>query len=246
MEMAGARRRLNCCGVFGMASQVPIHRLRDRREGGLLLAGRLGAYAHDPGALVLALPRGGVPVGYEVARALGLPLDVFVVRKLGAPGREELAMGAIAGGGTYVLNEEVIAGLDVARADVLAEIERERIELERRERLYRGDLPFPQLSGKTVILVDDGLATGASMAAAVTALRRTAPARIVAAVPVGAVSVCAKMGDRVDEMICGQMPDPFHSVGTWYRDFDQVSDREVRRLLDAAAASGSTPPPGET
>lgn len=216
----------------------PVHRLHDRREAGLLLAGRLGAYARDPNALVLALPRGGVPVGYEIARALELPLDVFVVRKLGVPGHEELAMGALASGGTYLLNEDVIAGLRIQPEDVRAAIARENFELERRDRLFRGDRPRPQIAGKTVILVDDGLATGASMGAAIAALRRSAPGRIVAAVPVASVTICAQVREQAGELICLQTPDPFFSVGTWYDNFDQVGDGEVRRLLAAAAARG--------
>jgi predicted phosphoribosyltransferase len=217
-----------------LAAQVPIHRLQDRREGGILLAGRLAAYAHDPNAIVLALPRGGVPVGYEIARALGIALDVFVVRKLGVPGHEELAMGALASGGTHLLNEGVIAGLNVSREEIDAAIERERREVERRERLFRGERPRRELAGKTLILVDDGLATGATMRAAIAALRESAPARIVVAVPVSSVSVCRDVRKQADELVCLQTPEPFSSVGTWYRNFDQTSDDEVRRLLSAA------------
>ena len=218
-----------------MAAQVPIHRLQDRREGGILLAGRLAAYAHDPNAIVLALPRGGVPVGYEIARALGIALDVFVVRKLGVPGHEELAMGALASGGTHLLNEGVIAGLNVSREEIDAAIERERREVERRERLFRGERPRPELAGKTLVLVDDGLATGATMRAAIAALRESSPARIIVAVPVSSVSVCRDVRKQADELVCLQTPEPFYSVGTWYRNFDQTSDDEVRRLLSAAA-----------
>jgi predicted phosphoribosyltransferase len=219
-----------------VAAHVPAHRLHDRREGGLLLAGRLAAYAHDPNAIVLALPRGGVPVGFEIARALGIALDVFVVRKLGVPGHEELAMGALASGGTYLLNEGVIAGLNVSRREIDAAIERERREVERRERLFRGDRPRPELAAKTLILVDDGLATGATMRAAIAALRESAPARIVVAVPVSSVSVCREVRKQADELVCLQTPEPFYSVGTWYRNFDQTSDSEVRRLLSESAA----------
>jgi predicted phosphoribosyltransferase len=218
-----------------MRPRGQLHRLHDRREAGLLLAGRLAAHAHDPRAIVLALPRGGVPVGFEIARALGIPLDAFVVRKLGVPGHEELAMGALASGGTLLLNEDVIAGLRIPHEAVQAAIERESAEIERRERLYRGDRPPPVLAGKTVILADDGLATGASMAAAIAALRRIGPARIIVAVPVGAAEVCARLRAGVDELICLQTPEPLGSVGAWYDNFDQTADREVRRLLDAAA-----------
>jgi predicted phosphoribosyltransferase len=216
-----------------MASGGPIDRLHDRREGGLLLAGRLAAYAGDANAIVLALPRGGVPVGFEIARALGIPLDVFIVRKLGVPGHAELAMGALASGGTFLLNDDVIRKLRIPREEVEAALERERLEIERRERLYRGDRPRPELAGKTVILVDDGLATGASMGAAIAALRRMNPARIVAAVPVAASTIRIHLGRQADELICLQTPEPFYSVGQWYENFDQTSDAEVRRLLKA-------------
>jgi predicted phosphoribosyltransferase len=219
-----------------MASRISNHRLRDRREGGALLAERLRAYAHRPDVIVLALPRGGVPVAYEIAVALDVPLDVYAVRKLGVPGHEELAMGAIASDGTHLLNEDVVAGLQITREDILAVIERERRELERRVQLYRDHRPRPQLTGKTVILVDDGLATGASMAVAIAALRRTGPARIVAAVPIGSASMCRELRRQADEVICDQTPEPFYSVGAWYDNFEQTSDDEVRALLAAAAA----------
>jgi putative phosphoribosyl transferase len=209
---------------------------RDRREAGRFLARRLTAYADRPDVLVLALPRGGVPVGYEVARALRAPLDVFLVRKLGLPGHEELAMGAIASGGVRVLNEDVVRALGIPE-DVIATVAaEEQEELERRERSYRGNRPAPAVRGKTVILIDDGLATGSTMRAAVAALRRQGPARIVVAVPVGAPETCAEFQEEADEAICAQTPEPFHAVGLWYRDFSQTTDEEVRELLERAAA----------
>lgn len=186
--------------------------------------------------VVLGLPRGGVPVAYEVAEAFGVPLDVFVVRKLGAPGREELAVGAIASGGAKVINRDIVdsLALDAARID---EIEaREREELRRRERLYRGDRPTPELAGKTALLVDDGLATGASMRAAVDAVRALDPARVVVAVPTAAADTCDALAREVDAVVCVRTPRPFFGVGRWYRDFHQVSDDEVRQLLSASSA----------
>jgi putative phosphoribosyl transferase len=186
--------------------------------------------------LVLALPRGGVPVAFEVARALHAPLDVFLVRKLGLPGHEELAMGAIASGGVRVLNDDVVRSLripdDVIEAIAAAELR----ELERCERIYRGDRPAPDARGRTIILIDDGLATGSTMRAAVAALRQQGPARIVVAVPVGAPETCAEFQDEADEAICGQTPEPFYAVGLWYRDFSQTTDEEVHDLLERAAA----------
>jgi predicted phosphoribosyltransferase len=211
---------------------------RDRRDAGRVLAGRLGAYAHGPDVVVLALPRGGVPVGYEVARALGAPLEVFVVRKLGVPGYEELAMGAVATGGVRVLNHDIIEGLRVAESAVEAVTAAEQAELRRRERLYRGDRPVPDVRGRTVILVDDGLATGATMQAAVRALRQQQPARLVVAVPTAAPDTCAQLRDDADDVVCAITPEPFHAVGLWYEDFSQTTDEEVRELL-ARAALGS-------
>ena len=209
---------------------------RDRADAGRVLAGELaGAYAGRPDVLVLALPRGGVPVGFEIAQALRAPLDVFLVRKLGVPGHEELAMGALASGGVRVLNEEVIRGLGIPE-DVLDTVAGEQQqELERRERAYRGDRPPPDVRGKTIILVDDGLATGSTMRAAVAALRRQEPARIVVAVPVGAVETCAEFHAEADEVVCAHTPDPFYAVGLWYGDFSQTTDEEVRELLDRGA-----------
>jgi predicted phosphoribosyltransferase len=208
-----------------------ITRFHDRREAGRLLAEKLTAYAHRPDVLVLALPRGGVPVAYEVARALGAPLDVFVVRKLGVPGYEELAMGAVATGGVRVLNEQVVSGLRIPPAVIEAVTAWEQDELARRELLYRGDRPPPDVRGKTVILVDDGLATGATMHAAVAALRQQQPARIVVAVPVGASETCDSLRTEVDDVVCAVAPESFHAVGAWYKDFSQTTDDEVRELL---------------
>jgi predicted phosphoribosyltransferase len=212
---------------------------QDRREAGRQLAERLEAYADRPDVLVLALPRGGVPVAFEVARALGAALDVFVVRKLGVPGHEELAMGAIASGGVRVLNEEVVEGLGIPEAVIRSVAAREQKELARRERLYRGPRPAVAVGGRTVILIDDGLATGSTMRAAIAALRRLGPERIVVAVPAGAPTTCAELAREADECICDIEPDPFYAVGMWYRDFSQTTDDEVRDLLAQAAATAA-------
>jgi predicted phosphoribosyltransferase len=211
-----------------------VTRFRDRTDAGRRLAAELREYAHDPNAIVLALPRGGVPVGYEVATALGVPLEVFVVRKLGLPWHEELAMGALASGGVRVLDEDLIRLARVSREDVERVTGWEQAELERRERLYRGDRPFPDLHGRTVILVDDGLATGSTMRAAVTALRLEGPARIVVAVPVAAPETCAAFQHVADEIVCAETPEPFEAVGLWYDDFSQTTDDEVHELLEQA------------
>src|SRR5712691_10054204 len=187
-------------------------RFRDRREAGRLLAAQLSAYANLPDVLVLALPRGGVPVAAEVARALGAPLDVFVVRKLGVPGHEEYALGAIATGGVRVLNEDVVRALQIPDHVIDAVAAREQEELARRERVYRGDCPPLDVRGRTVILVDDGLATGATMHAAIRALRQQQPARIVVAVPTAAPQTCDELKSEVDDVICATTPDPFHST----------------------------------
>jgi erythromycin esterase-like protein/predicted phosphoribosyltransferase len=207
---------------------------RDRNEAGRELARKLGPYANRPDLIVLALPRGGVPVAYEVARALGAPLDVFLVRKLGVPGYEELAMGAIATGDTIVLNDEVVKALDIPQQVVEAAVAKEKRELARRERLYRGGRPPPDVGGRTVILVDDGLATGATMQAAIAALRRLQPARIVAAVPVASPDVCEQLKKEADDVVCAVTPEPLFSVGYWYEDFSQTTDEEVRDLLARA------------
>jgi predicted phosphoribosyltransferase len=211
---------------------------QDRADAGRRLAQRLleTGYAQQPNAIVLALPRGGVPVGFEVAQALGLPLDVFIVRKLGVPGFEELAMGALASGGVRVLNLGVIKEVRNAEAVLTAVTNREAAEIERRERAYRGGRPAPDLAEKTVILVDDGLATGATMRAAVTALRQRAVARIVVAVPVGSPEVCAELATQADTAVWLIAPEDFQAVGQFYRDFTQTSDGEVCDLLARAAA----------
>ena len=208
---------------------------RDRTEAGRRLAAQLTDYANRPDVLVLALPRGGVPVAYEVAKALRAPLDIFLVRKLGVPGHEELAMGAIATGGVRVLNEDVMRYISISDAAIDAVAAKEQRELERREQLYRGDRPAPDVKGQTVILVDDGLATGSTMRAAAAALRQQQPARIVVAVPVSAVQTCDEYRMGVDEIVCAVTPEPFHAVGMWYEDFSQTTDEEVRELLARAA-----------
>ena len=213
---------------------------RDRIDAGKQLAARLADYADRDDVLVLALPRGGVPVAYEVAKALRAPLDIFLVRKLGVPGHEELAMGAIATGGVRVLNDDVVDYLRIPGEVIDAVAADELRELERRERAYRGDRPEPDVRGKTVILVDDGLATGSTMRAAASALRQQNPARIVVAVPVSAPQTCSEYRMGVDEIICASTPEPFMGVGQWYRDFSQTTDEEVRELLaraDTAQAS---------
>jgi predicted phosphoribosyltransferase len=213
-------------------------RFRDRREAGRLLAAQLSAYASRPDVLVLALPRGGVPVAAEVARALGAPLDVFVVRKLGVPGHEEFALGAIATGGVRVLNDDVVRALRIPDRVIDAVAAKEQEELARRERLYRGDRPPLDVRGRTVILVDDGLATGATMHAAIKALRQQQPARIVVAVPTASPETCDELKREVDEVICATMPDPFYAVGLWYEDFSQTTDEEVRELLARGTGAG--------
>jgi putative phosphoribosyl transferase len=213
------------------ANGTPERRFRDRREAGRLLAERLREYAGRDDVLVLALPRGGVPVGAEVARALGAPLDVFLVRKLGLPGQEELAMGAIASGGARVLNEELVQTLGLPDELLDAVAARERPELERREHAYRGDRPAPEVEGRVVVLVDDGLATGSSMRAAVEALRGRGPARIVVAVPAAPAQTCQELRRLVDELVVLKTPKPFYAVGAWYQDFSEVSDEQVRSAL---------------
>ena len=210
---------------------------RDRRDAGRVLAGLLTHYAGQPGVLVLGLPRGGVPVAYEVAAALGAPLDIFVVRKLGVPGQEELAMGAVGSGGVVVLNDDVVRGFGIEPEVIQQAAEREGREVLRRERSYREGRPPPDPAGRTVILVDDGLATGASMQAAILALRERGPARIVVAVPAAPESTCRELQLEVDEVVCATTPSPFFAVGQSYWDFTQTTGEEVRDLLRAAAAS---------
>jgi predicted phosphoribosyltransferase len=214
----------------------------DRTDAGRQLAAALRHYTDDPNVIVLALPRGGVPVGYEVARELGAPLDVFLVRKLGVPGREELAMGAIASGGVRVVNREVVRELGLTDEDIDEAAAHECEELRRREEAYRDGRPAPDLRGRTVILVDDGLATGSTMRAAVAAVRKLSPAKVVVAVPVGAADTCREFSRFADEVVCVQTPDPFFAVGGWYHDFSQTTDEEVRDLLARAAGTGEPVP----
>jgi erythromycin esterase-like protein/predicted phosphoribosyltransferase len=221
-------------------------RFRNRSEAGRLLAEKLAAYANRPDVLVLALPRGGVPVAYEVARRLGASLDVFLVRKLGVPGYEELAMGAIATGGVRVLNDQIVNGLGIPSYVIDAVAAQEQQELARRERLYRGGRPPPEVRGRTVILVDDGLATGATMRAAITALRQLQPARIVVATPTASPEICEELRSEVDEVICAITPEPFLAVGHWYEDFSQTTDDEVRNLLARQDPGGAQPAQGTT
>jgi len=212
-------------------------RFRDRSEAGRVLAQQLTEYAGRDDVIVLALPRGGIPVGYEVAKALGAPLEVFVARKLGVPGHQELAMGAIASGGSAVLDQGLVRRLGVTQAQLDQAVTDETRELERREQAYRGDHEPPELRGKTVILVDDGLATGATMRAAALAVRDQQPAKIVVAVPVAAEETCDQFRDVVDDVVCAVTPKPFYAVGMWYEDFDQTTDDEVRELLERARTS---------
>ena len=216
---------------------MPDRLFRDRRDAGRVLVGLLDQYRDRPDVVVLGLARGGVPVAYEVAAALGVPLDVFLVRKLGVPGREELAMGAIASGGVIDLNDDVVRGLGIAPETIQRVAEEEGRELARREQAYRDGRPPPDVTGQVVILVDDGLATGASMRAAVQALRQQAPARIVVAVPAAPGSACRELAVMADEVVCATTPSPFFAVGASYWDFTQVTDEEVRDLLRAAATS---------
>jgi predicted phosphoribosyltransferase len=208
---------------------------RDRQDAGIQLAARLLRYAGDPTVVVLGLPRGGVPVAYQVARRLDAPLDIFVVRKLGVPGHRELAMGAIATGGVRVLNPEVVTALRINEPVIAAVATQEQIELERQERVYRGNVPFPGLAGRIVIVVDDGLATGSTMRAAVRALRQMQPARIVVAAPVAAAETCRSLATEADEVVCVSTPEQFHAVSMWYQEFSQTTDEEVRTLLEASA-----------
>jgi predicted phosphoribosyltransferase len=210
-------------------------RFLDRRDAGRQLATKLAGYTGDPGVLVLGLPRGGVPVAYEVARALHAPLHVFVVRKLGVPGHRELAMGAIASGGLRVLNMDVIEALGISPAAVESVAASELLELERQQRTYRGNAPLPKLVGRTVIVVDDGLATGSTMRAAVGALRQSRPASIIVAVPVAAAETVRRLREEADAVVCLSAPPDFHAVSMWYEDFSQTSDEEVRDLLESAS-----------
>lgn len=206
-------------------------RYRDRREAGRALTKALSEFKDKADLIVLGLPRGGLPVAKEIADDLKAPLDVFVVRKLGVPGHEELAFGAIASGGVRVLNDDVIRNAQITEETVARATSQEQLELNRRERAYRGDRPEPDVGGRTVLLVDDGLATGSTMTAAVRALRVQHPERIIVAVPVGASSTCEVLRAEADEVVCPLTPEPMGAIGMWYEDFEQTDDDEVRRLL---------------
>jgi putative phosphoribosyl transferase len=214
--------------------EAPEKLFQDRRHAGRLLAAQLSRYAHRPDVAVLGLPRGGVPVAYEVAEALDAPLDVFVVRKLGVPGRSELAMGALASGGVRVLNHDVVSMLGIPESAVARAVAAELVELARRDAAYRGPRAPLDVADRVGILIDDGLATGATMRAAVAGLRLRGPARIVVAVPVAAAQTCDELAEEVDDLVCAVTPEPFRAVGMWYADFSQTDDDEVRDLLDAA------------
>ena len=221
--------------AFGYTERHAERPFANRADAGRKLATKLMAYAKSPNLLVLALPRGGVPIAYEIARALQAPLDIFLVRKLGVPWNEELAMGAIASGGVRVLNPEALGWSELSSSIIDDVAKREQKELERREHLYRGDRPALEIQDRTVILVDDGLATGATMRAAAIALRRKKPMKIVVAVPVAPPETCEALRSEVEEVICGITPEPFIAVGAWYSDFSQTRDDEVRQLLEHAS-----------
>lgn len=208
---------------------------KDRQDAGKKLAEKLKAYKGQQDIIVLALPRGGIPVGFEIAKSLEVPLDIFIVRKLGVPGHEELAMGAIADGGIIVLNEEIIQQLGITQVLIDRITQDESKEVARRESLYRRGRPAYKLGGKTIIVVDDGLATGASMRAALIAVKEKKPRKIIAAVPVGAAETCKSLRTYVDELVCLLVPPSFGAVGSWYEDFSQTTDAEVESLLDSAA-----------
>ncbi|MGA7523759.1 MAG: phosphoribosyltransferase [Acidobacteriaceae bacterium] len=240
-----------CVAPLGVRGAKPSHRIfmmgvfEDRRHAGRALAHAVRERLDPSGAIVLGLPRGGVPVAFEVAQALHLPMDVFVVRKLGVPGQEELAMGAVASGGLVVTQEDVVRAFGISQGTIDAAAARELQEIARREALYRGDRPPMRVEGRTVILIDDGLATGSTMRAAARALRPLAQ-RVFVAVPVAAGATCDELRREVDALVCLETPDPFHAVGEFYRNFDQTSDEEVRALLAAAYHETETqaiPPP---
>jgi len=224
----------------GFLRRTPTRTFRDRREAGCVLAEELASYRDKDGLLVFGLARGGVPVGWEVASALHAPLDVFLVRKLGVPQWTELAMGALASGGGVVMNDNVVSSLNISEEELRAVIDREAAELKRREQAYRGGRPLTDPRGKTVILVDDGIATGASMLAAVRAVRAAGPESIVVAVPVGPPSACQQLAEEADDVVCATMPRAFEAVGQVYVDFHQVTDDEVRELLATPTCGGSS------
>ena len=209
-----------------------MEKFTDRYEAGAMLATVLSDYANRSDVIVLALPRGGVPVAYKISSALAVPLDVFIVRKLGVPGHEELAMGAIAMGNSVVLNEEIVHQLNISKVTIEGVIQSEQEELKRRELLYRRHRHFPKLTDKNIILVDDGIATGATMRAAIQALRQYKPASIIVAVPVASIEACQEMEKLVDRLVCILKPKNFYAVGQWYQDFSQTSDDEVSALLN--------------
>ena len=208
---------------------------RNRTEASQVLARRLQQYKNQPDVLILGLPRGGVPVAYEVARELNAPLDVFIVRKLGVPGHEELGMGAIATGGVRTLHEGIIREIGISPQTIEAVSAREQAELERRERLYRGDRPAPTIKGRTVVIVDDGLATGSTMKAAIQAVRQQDPRQVIVAVPTAPSETCEQLKESADHVVCALTPEPFFSVGGSYADFTQITDGEVRDLIASAA-----------
>jgi putative phosphoribosyl transferase len=208
-----------------------MERYQNRYAAGKALANLLKSYANRKDVLVLALPRGGVPVAYEIGKSLSLPLDVFIVRKLGVPGHEELAMGALAMGGIKVFNEEIMASLDISKEAIADVIHMEKNELQRREIAYRGDKPFPDIKNKTIILVDDGVATGASIKVAIKALRQLEPVAIVLAIPVADAGICKRLTTLVEKLVCPMQPINFYAVGQWYEDFSQTTDEEVYTLL---------------
>jgi|CXWK01.1.fsa_nt_gi putative phosphoribosyl transferase len=224
--------RTNSPAPFGVETTVNPERFRNRQDAGKQLAARLAVYAGNPDVTVIGLPRGGVPVAAEIAASLAAPLDIFVVRKLGVPGQSELAMGAIAEGGVEIRNQDVITALGISERDVEEVAARERLELDRRVRLLRGSRIATPLKGRIVILVDDGLATGATMEAAVAAIRSLEPRRLVVAVPVGAADTSRRIAALVDELICVACPEWFGAVGQWYDDFTETTDADVKALLD--------------
>lgn len=238
---------MTVAGNWSSAGQVPVRLpFQDRTQAGHLLGEALHRYAGRDDVVVLALPRGGVPVAFEVIKAIGAPLDLMLVRKLGTPGQEELAMGAIATGGVRVLNPDVVAHLRIPDETIEAVAQRERRELERRQRAYRGDRPPPALAGRCVILVDDGLATGATMRTAIKATRLQHPAAIVVAVPVAPPETVEVLRREADDVVCLATPEPFWAIGGWYRAFPQTSDEEVKDLLARAAATEGRNAPDRT